>query len=62
MNAVFQAAFLPCNCGIPLVFISSDQALQWGALQSIHHLISRKAKKFKVHAGNAAFYLNFIDF
>lgn len=35
MNAVFQAAFLPCNCCIPLVFISSDGALQREALQGI---------------------------
>lgn len=45
MHAVFQAAFLPCNCCIPLVFISTDQALQWGALQRIHHLVSKRSLK-----------------
>lgn len=48
MNAVFQAAFLPCNCCILSVFISSDGALQREAVQSISLVSERSLKPIKL--------------
>lgn len=66
-----QAASLPCNCCIPLVFISSGHWGAWsGPVGSIakHHLVSErslkliKCRSFQSALRNTIFYLNFMDF